>query len=456
MLRFYSKVRLMGFRLTAAKVLSATSTWVLKNIFRRPAANFPGQIALKVAPNAIADLAGKAKTGSVVVCGTNGKTTVTNLLADTLEVSGFRTICNRTGANLASGIAAALLQNKEGDWGVFECDEMWLAKALPQLKSDYLILLNLFRDQLDRVGEISIVQDSIISALENSPQTVLVYNADDPLCSAIAQRTENKNIAFGLAEPIGFKENTVSDTQMCQMCSGMLEYTYHQYGQLGEYRCPSCGFRRASLDYAGKDITSDIDGLRFSINNDLIIEAHSSGAYMVYNLLAAYTGADITGCSDEAFLTALTDFDPQNGRLQYFEIAGHSVLLNLAKNPTGFNQNLSIILQETGPKAVAFFVNDNEGDGRDVSWLWDIDFEDMADRGNLVAFAGGIRKNDVQVRLKYAGISSRLVSGVGEVIDAVKNLLPDTKVFVIANYTALPSVRQTLTEIAAQPGKGTQ
>lgn len=450
----------MGFRLTAAKAASAVSTGVLKYIFRRPAANYPGKIALDINPNVIGDLRTKAKNGSVVVCGTNGKTTITNLLADTLEASGFSIICNRTGANLDSGIAAALLQHQQADWGVFECDELWLAKVLPQLKSDYLILLNLFRDQLDRVGEISFVQDSITSALNASPQTVLVYNADDPLCSAIARRIKNETIAFGLSEPIGFKENTVAETQMCQMCSGMLEYSYRQYGQLGKYHCPSCGFQRADLEYSGKDITLKADSLQFTIHSvlssaaeDLVVSANSSGAYMIYNLLAVYAGARLTGCTNEAFLAALNAFDPQNGRLQNFEIGGHSALLNLAKNPTGFNQNLSIILQEEGPKAVAFFVNDKEGDGRDVSWLWDIDFEDIANQENLSAFAGGIRKNDVQVRLKYAGVSSRLVSEVGEVVEALKGLPSDTKLFVIANYTALPSVRQALTEIASKAGK---
>ena len=447
----------MGFRLTAAKTLSAASTWVLKYIFRRPAANYPGKIALDINPQVIGDLKGKAKKGSVVICGTNGKTTITNLLADTLEASEFSIICNRTGANLDSGIAAALLQNKEADWGVFECDELWLAKVLPQLMSDYLILLNLFCDQLDRVGEISVVQDSITSALKASPQTTLIYNADDPLCSAIAQRTKNKTVAFGLSEPIGVKQSAVSETQMCQMCSGMLEYSYRQYGQLGNYRCPSCGFHRADLDYCGKNITLKPDSLQFSIQSpatdELIVSANSSGAYMVYNLLAAYVGATVTGCSDEAFLSALHAFDPQNGRLQRFEIDRRFVLLNLAKNPTGFNQNLSIILQEEGPKAVAFFVNDKEGDGCDVSWLWDVNFEEIAGKNIITACAGGIRKNDVQVRLKYAGISSQLVSEVNEVLDAVKKLPVDTKLFVVANYTALPPIRQALTEIASKAKK---
>ena len=131
------------------------------------------------------------------------KTTVTNLLADALELAGQRVVCNRTGANLDSGVATSLLHAGPSDWGVFECDELWLAKILPQLQATYVVLLNLFRDQLDRVGEIDRIQDSIVGALEKSPDTVLVYNADDPLCVRIAERAANPSIAFGVDEDLG-------------------------------------------------------------------------------------------------------------------------------------------------------------------------------------------------------------------------------------------------------------
>ena len=185
----------MGLQFAGARAVSAVSTWGLKNVFRRPAANFPGKIALYVDPRLIADLAPKLEQGSVCVVGTNGKTTVTNLLADALELAGRRVVCNRTGANLDSGVATSLLHAGPSDWGVFECDELWLAKILPQLQATYVVLLNLFRDQLDRVGEIDRIQDSIVGALEKSPGTVLVYNADDPLCVRIAERAANPSIA---------------------------------------------------------------------------------------------------------------------------------------------------------------------------------------------------------------------------------------------------------------------
>lgn len=441
----------MGLQFAAARAVSAVSTWGLKHVFHRPAANFPGKIALYADPRVIADLAPRLQKGSVCVVGTNGKTTVTNLLADALETAGERVVCNRTGANLDSGVATALLHAREADWGVFECDELWLAKILPHLQANYVVLLNLFRDQLDRVGEIDRIQESIAGALATSPKTTLVFNADDPLCAAIAERVGNPTVAFGVDEDLHLPQNTVADAQMCQRCSAMLEYAYRQYGQLGSYCCPACGFAHPSLDCAARDVHLGADGLSFAahgLRGDAEIEAPFSGAYMVYNLLATWAAADLVSVPAEALQRAIDAFDPRNGRLQEFAVAGRRTLLNLAKNPTGFNQNIKIILQDEGPKAVAFFVNDKEGDGRDVSWLWDIDFEELAGQSGLRVFAGGIRKNDVQVRLKYAGLDAALVDDAAGMFAQLGGLPADARAYVIANYTALPPVHAELGRLA--------
>ena len=435
----------MGLQFAAARAVSAVSTWGLKHVFHRPAANFPGKIALYADPRVIADLAPRLQKGSVCVVGTNGKTTVTNLLADALETAGQRVVCNRTGANLDSGVATALLHAGKADWGVFECDELWLAKILPHLQANYVVLLNLFRDQLDRVGEIDRIQESIAGALATSPKTTLVFNADDPLCAAIAERVGNPTVAFGVDEDLHLPQNTVADAQMCQRCSAMLEYAYRQYGQLGSYCCPACGFARPSLDCAARDVHLGADGLSFAAHGprgDAEIKAPFSGAYMVYNLLATWAAADLVSVPAEALQRAIDAFDPRNGRLQEFAVAGRRTLLNLAKNPTGFNQNIKIILQDERPKAVAFFVNDKEGDGRDVSWLWDIDFEELAGQSGLRVFA------DVQVRLKYAGLDAALVDDAAGMFAQLDGLPADARAYVIANYTALPPVHAELGRLA--------
>lgn len=498
----------MSLQFGAAKAISATLTWGLRRVFHRPAANTPGKIALYVDPCVIAHARPRLSDGSVVVVGTNGKTTVTNLLADVVERSGRSVVCNRTGANLDSGVATVLLQSKGAHWGVFESDELWLAKILPHLQANYVVLLNLFRDQLDRCGEIDRIQDSIVGALATSPGTVLVYNADDPLCTMIAQRAAElpgregtRSIAFGVGESMGLEQNEVADATMCQRCSSMFEYAFRQYGQLGEYHCPTCGFARPTLDFEARDVRLGATGLSFGTvrREDAArglatgaagsaavggagaasageladtaadgagaagayarpcanlgeTRADFSGAYMVYNLLAVRALAHLLGCSADDVQCSIEAFDPRNGRLQEYEICGRHVLLNLAKNPTGFNQNLKIVAQDEGPKAVAFFVNDKEGDGRDISWIWDIDFEELAEQGNCVVFAGGIRRNDLQVRLKYAGVPARLVDGIKDVFEAlpgVEGLPADAGVYAIANYTALPVVHADLDAMAA-------
>ncbi len=478
----------MGIRTSGAKVVSAVSTWGLKHVMRRPAANMPGKIALLLDPQIIGETSSKITTGSIMVVGTNGKTTVTNLLADAVERSGQTVACNRTGANLDSGIATTLLQTKGTvDWGIFESDELWLVRSLPQIKATYVLLLNLFRDQLDRYGEIDRIQEAIVAALNQSPNTVLIYNADDPLCAIVAGQVTNKCIAFGVDESMNLAQNTVSDAQMCQKCSGMFSYEYRQYGQLGKYTCTNCGFTRPELDYVAKNIDLG-QGASFRVEGSSLIAQQAMqktgsaststnqgaasasrsvqdankgaasassvsallsvgqpGAYMVYNTLAAYLAAHFLGVSTATFQQAIDVFDPQNGRLQEFLIEGRPVLLNLAKNPTGFNQNLKIIMQATGKKAVAFFINDNEADGKDISWIWDCDFEELAQSEDIVVYAGGIRKNDLQVRLKYAGINAKLINSINEMVDEVLDTPSDWKMYAIANYTSLPSVRSALT-----------
>ncbi|MBO4365125.1 MAG: DUF1727 domain-containing protein, partial [Eggerthellaceae bacterium] len=437
----------MGVRFWLAREIAATASWVLKRIFRRPAANFPGKVGIYVDPTLIGDLSQRADSESVVIVGTNGKTTVSNLLADMLEADGRKVACNRTGANLNSGVATALLGAELADWDVIECDELWLAKVVPQLRPRYVVLLNLFRDQLDRMGEIDHIQESVIDAMTSSPETTLVYNCDDPLCQAIANRVTNERIPFGIDEPLGLAQNTVSDAGMCQQCGAALEYRWRQYGQLGAYRCPQCGFARTEPAYAARDVELLVEGTSLNMHMGER-STHASiqlpGAYMAYNLLAVCAIADACNVASEAVEHATRAFAPDNGRLQHYDIGGNRILLNLAKNPTGFNQNLRIVEGESGSAAVAFFINDKEADGHDVSWLWDVDFQELASRNDLLAFAGGIRRNDMQVRLKYARIDAALVDGAHDFIVKARNACPEAALYLIANYTALPDVKAEL------------
>lgn len=448
----------MGLRFTLAKTAGAVSTWGLRHVAHRPAANLPGKIALAIDPALLGELAGKCTEGSVITVGTNGKTSTNNLLADAFEAAGRTIICNRTGANLAAGISSALLQQPAAQWGVFECDELWLAHVLPRLRSNYVLLLNLFRDQLDRCGEIDRIQTSIAGALAASPDTVLIYNADDPLCARIADAVDNQSIPFGLSESMELAQNTVADAQMCQKCNGMIQYRYRQYGQLGDYFCEQCDFARPKLAYAGRDIALGAGGVTMEICGPKACErvrTPQPTPYAAYNLVAAYALCRETGIPTADFQRAVEAFDPRNGRLQRYRLGGRDVLLNLAKNPTGFNQNLKIVEADEGPKMVAFFINDQVADGHDISWIWDIDFEELAAQENLTVFAGGSRAHDLAVRLKYAGLVAPVIESIDDAftrlgaLTAAGVMPADAAVYAIANYTALPPVHDALNAMEA-------
>lgn len=448
----------MSLRFSLAKAAGAVSTWGLRHVAHRPAANLPGKIALAIDPALLDELRGKCTQGSVITVGTNGKTSTNNLLADAFEAAGRTIICNRTGANLAAGITSALLQQPAAQWGVFECDELWLAHVLPRLRSNYVLLLNLFRDQLDRCGEIDRIQTSIAGALVASPDTVLVYNADDPLCARIADEVPNRTVAYGLDESMGLAQNTVTDAQMCQKCDGMVRYHYRQYGQLGDYFCDQCDFARPTLDFAGRDIAIGPAGVTMEVCGPAGCESvHTPQPtpYAAYNLVASYALCREVGIPTADFQRAQDAFNPRNGRLQRYRLGGRDVLLNLAKNPTGFNQNLKIVEADQGPKMVAFFINDQVADGHDISWIWDIDFEELAGQPDTVVFAGGSRAHDLAVRLKYAGIEAAVIENIEDAFDRLGALtaagaLPsDAAVYAIANYTALPPVHAALNAMEA-------
>ena len=451
----------MGLRFCLAKAAGAALTWVLRNVARRPAGNAPGKVALLLDPALIAHLRVRLSKGSILVVGTNGKTTVANLVADAIDASGQTVACNRGGANLDSGVATALLQTRSAEWGVFECDELWLPKVLPLLQADYVVLLNLFRDQLDRVGETDVVRERIVEALSASPSTVLVYTADDPQCAAVAEAVGNARIAVGVEGDLGLEAFGVVDEQTCWRCGAPLTYGARQYDQLGAYRCEGCGFARPKLDFVAHDVSYDAAGLRFSVTAAVAwagfaaqggasteISCPQPAPYLLYNLLSAFAAACLAGVPVGDFHRAVASFDPRNGRLQRYVVDGRPVLLNLAKNPTGFNESLRLLLADEGMKAVALFVNDKEADGRDVSWIWDVDFERLGAGvpAGMIVLAGGTRRNDLQVRLKYAGLRAHLVEDVEEVFTALGDfaLPPSASLYVIANYTALPKLRLAL------------
>ena len=442
----------MSMRSVAATAAGRMVHAVLHGVLHRAASQLPGRVALAIDPQVVAHLRRKARKGSVVVCGTNGKTTTTNILAAALEEGGARVLCNRDGANMLPGVASALLPGRTADWAVIEADELSSIHILPQLRPTYLVLLNLFRDQLDRSGEIDHVQDVIVRALAASPETTLVTCGDDPLCVGVAERARAAGtdvLAFGIDEDLGLPADRVPEARFCQRCGTELSYAYRTYAQLGAFLCPSCGFGRPELAYRAMHVRTGGGSVAFEVDDGETppwpVQAAFGGVYLVYNLLAAVAIARRAGVGPEAFRRALDGYDPGNGRLQRFTIDGRPVMLNLAKNPTGLNQNISLMLADERPKAVHVIINDEANDGRDVSWLWDVDFERLADRQDvLFVMAGGHRANDLQVRLKYAGISAPVVLEMDEALGRAQALPSGSPLYVLTNYSALWPIKAEL------------
>lgn len=441
----------MGLRSGLAIGVAGAARWGLRSVLHRNGGVLPGSLALKVDPQLLSTLADRIDQ-SIVVTGTNGKTTTTNLLANAIEASGAQVVCNRAGNNMETGITGALIEagprahaaDAARRVGVFECDELYTVRVLPKLRPRYLVLLNLFRDQLDRYGEIDHTQEAIAKALAFSPETALIFNADDPLCASIAARVGNRAIPFGIEGPVGTESDPISDSRFCAKCNAPLRYEYVQYGQLGKYSCPRCGWARPALARRVLGARLGRDGYAFNLEDTHLTTSYN-GLYMVYNIAAAFFAAREMGMPAERFQGVLDAYRPVGGRTGKFEFDGRRILTNLAKNPVGFDRIIQQVCT-SGGRACAFFLNDNDADGHDVSWIWDVEFERLAGTPGLTCFAGGTRAHDMQVRLKYAGIDARLIKGVGEAVnganaaEAAGSLPTGEILYAVANYTALPIV----------------
>lgn len=455
----------MNARVRLACLAADAAHWGVTRLLHRGGGNVPGTVALRLDPGIVGPLS-EGLDPIVVVTGTNGKTTTTGLAADALAADGRAVVCNRAGNNMESGIAAALVGGRRAGAGsdgrragCFECDELYTVRVLPRMRPRALVLLNLFRDQLDRYGEIDHTQDVIAEALRRSPETALVFNADDPLCAGIADRVDNPLVPFGIDEPTGLEADRISDSRFCARCNAPLDYAYVHYGQLGSYRCPECGWERPRLAIAAVNVRLTCGGFEFDIEDRrgekdgaAVVRHHVrtryNGLYMVYNVMAALAADLVAGGDVERFQGVLDAYEPASGRGKTFSLDGRrQVTSNLAKNPTGFNRMVQQARAEDA-RCLALFLNDNDADGHDVSWIWDIDLERLSDVSDLrFVCMGGTRREDMAVRVKYAELGAPIVL-VDDIEDALGYLPAGERLHVIANYTAFPPVVADLERLA--------
>lgn len=416
----------------------------------RSASATPGGIALRIDPHFISAQRSRIAEGrTMAVCGTNGKTTVTNMIATVAKTmpSVNEVICNSEGANMMTGVATALIGAREPDWGIFEVDELATRLVLPELRPDTFVLLNLFRDQMDRSGEIDHTQDVLadsISALAG--HVTLVANADDPLVAEVGMRCADAGVSvvwFGVRNGISTRASTVNEARLCPKCGRQLAYSYQTYAMMGQYSCPNGDFKRPIPDYEIEVVKADASACQIRLlNKDGRAVGGCSvrlgGMYMAYNLGAVAVATYVTQMAAPFDITeALSRFHPKNGRLQRMSIQGHRVMLNLAKNPTGFNQNIEMVTRDKRRKVVCVSINDRVQDGHDISWIWDIDFENLRVDEIEQVFASGDRAGDVAIRMRYAGINAKQVADMGELFSNVPPDDTDLDVCVLCNYTAL-------------------
>lgn len=420
-------------------------------LFKKQGVTLAGAMVMKLNPRLFDDLARQLKK-TIVVCGTNGKTTTNNLLAMALKANGLKVLINATGSNMLNGIVSALVLNSsvtgkiKADIATLEVDEASLRHVIDHLHVTDMVLTNLFRDQLDRFGEIDITMDLLLQAVKDHPDIHLIYNSDDVLSTLFAQKSQLKTTTFGISTPLHHgNTNDMKEGQFCPYCQTRLEYDFYHYAQLGQFHCPNGDFSHQPIDVDLKSLSS-IDPLIFEVD-DVTFHSPLKGFYNVYNHLAVCALLRHYGYSMQAFANCLPNFKGAFGRLETFRIHGCDILLNLAKNPAGFNQNIDLIANDDQDKDVLIVINDNEQDGIDVSWLWDVDFDRLNQCHVNHYLTSGKRYMDMALRLKYVDITSLPFDNIHKAIAHAIDNLGSTKLYILVNYTALYPTSQYLHEL---------
>jgi len=428
----------------------------------------PGLLVERIDPGLVAAMAARLGQGSVLVTGTNGKTTTARLLRNILAVAGFRPVANRAGSNMLRGIAAALaeasgwrgrIDGESQGIGVFEVDEATVPAVASRVNPRAIVFTNLFRDQLDRYGEVERVASIWREAVSRLPEGVtLVLNADDPSVSALGAAAKGPVIYYGLdgAANLAGPIEHAADARWCTACGAELAYQSVFYGHIGQWECPRCGRRRPPCQVAGRRAVLLADAVEVEARlpgADVHLRLPLAGLYNAYNALAAAAGASALGVGAGHIQEGLAAATAAFGRQERVEIGGRSVHILLAKNPAGLNQVLETIAG-AAPLNIAIFLNDGLADGRDISWIWDVDFERLSGKVQGLVVSG-TRAWDLALRLKYAGLDpwGHVEPDTAKALRRALASAPGQEpLYVIPTYTAMLRVRDLLARWAGRPG----
>lgn len=420
----------------------------------------PGKVAMTIYPD-ILKVVNERCQNKMLITGTNGKTTTNNLLNFILRREFPSVLSNLRGANMPQGLVSAFLHDrkKEYNWGIFEVDEGSFKRVTEYVKPDYVLVTNFFRDQLDRYGEIEKAFQDILEALEPL-DTTLILNADDPLVSNF-RKLNKKNIYYGVTQnQYSTCQQGIVESRFCPACSSYLEYSYYNYGQLGGYKCPDCGFENPQYDYniTEIDYTDHQYHFQFKKKENTTpkdISFAYEGIYNAYNCCAALATSMEIGLPLDKVAQSIEEFEYHLGRMENFQFPDKIVKIALVKNPIGLSETISSISLDERQKSMLFVLNDNPADGRDVSWIWDAEVEKMVNVKNInQIYCSGRRAEDIALRLKYAEVPVDLVEVDDDMDQAIGKILKEEVeiVYFLPTYTAVFQARELV--LARLEGSG--
>lgn len=422
-----------------ALIIAKAAEKILK-LLKKGATTLPGRLALFVKKDILIRLSKGVRV--VMVTGTNGKTTSARMIEEGLSESGKSYFINRSGANLITGITTAFISNStifgkcKKEYALIECDENALKKVSLYIKAEILLVTNVFRDQLDRYGEVSSTLTAIKTGAQNMPDCTLVLNADDPLTFSLSALS-NRFYTYGVNVPLHMGGR--SDTDYCIFCKSLYKYSYKTYSQLGGFYCENCGYKRVKPDFSADAILeSDADCSSVFVNlmgHNSIFKINLGGVYNIYNSIGAAAVLSLLGTDISTLESSLKNFSGAFGRMESF---GTTKML-LVKNPAGFTQTMKYI-KPLEIKNLIFVLNDNAADGCDVSWIWDADIDISEDVENIYAF--GIRSGDMALRLKYEGFCPQIITSYEQFYE----IADEENTVIIPTYTAMMALRPYLAQ----------
>jgi UDP-N-acetylmuramyl tripeptide synthase len=412
--------------------------------------NFPGRVALKLDKNILNILGENYKL--ILITGTNGKTTTTSMIYNMIQESGKDVITNNTGANMLPGIVSCLVENfsykkqQSERYAVIEVDEANLKFITEHLTPYIITVTNLFRDQLDRFGEVYTTLNKILEGIEKVPSSTLVLNGDESLLGDLGLSNPTVYFGFNTALDNNKTIDLNADAKFCKKCKSPYKYHYISYNHLGNFYCTNCGYMRPPLNYSvDKVIEQSSEGSLVEIdNNEYYI--NQPGTYNIYNGVCAYSIAKLLNINNSVVFNSLKSQKSSFGRQESVTINNKNIKIILVKNPAGFDEAINTIALDKRKLSLAFILNDNYADGRDVSWIWDVAFEKLTALDVSSVMVAGIRRADMAVRLKVAGFNTdsfSLCENHEELLTSIINSENDT-LYILATYTAMISFRKHL------------